>query len=562
MYTDQNDPSIFHQPRDATNPVEHARSLWGDFTLNQAFSSVDAYGGSATYEAEGKSYHRSYYGARHDQCHSADAPHPSIKSPSKYTLPIVPIYETMNPSSSVSMVPTDMLAASNLYPQTAMPLTIRHPEFDPQQTRDKNTDWTATVMDDIARLETMTSQQETNRPQQPPLTVPTPPRLHSMQQAKMQQPAPPARPQNVDMKPSKMDLTPPSPLTDLYQATASVHDFIAEDRLKSGAKEVVSLPSGIPSFPSLSVRTPAPRIGHAHPYSSPRLGTTGAANLERRGSRSIRPIVRLKREPFQPPPPSLTTAYLAGLRRPMPLSAIERATEEPYPSSQGLAYPLSIGSSIDGNSAGPNSASTAPASLPSESPRSVASLVPNVIESPTLQRGSLVTSTHREAASNAEEEGSLRLRRWNSGSKQRFTGVAANNERPQTQIRATASRKRADDDIIAVSFRGENDWRRRAVLDNILSAQFLADNVMEPINSGHDDPLTMGMGAEGKSIYAVFLEQTERSQWRCLFGDKDHPCGSHAISFKRLERALDHVRSHLNHRPFVCKGECQKGETW
>jgi hypothetical protein len=128
----------------------------------------------------------------------------------------------------------------------------------------------------------------------------------------------------------------------------------------------------------------------------------------------------------------------------------------------------------------------------------------------------------------------------------------------------------------------------------------------------------MGLGVKGKSVYTVFLEQIEKSAWKCLFGanvvdstgaggtppgtasntvgiagganddltgtsdligaDGSNPgangttgnvgtgatagkCGSVA-TFKRLERALDHVRSHLNHRPYGCKGECQKGESW
>jgi hypothetical protein len=147
-------------------------------------------------------------------------------------------------------------------------------------------------------------------------------------------------------------------------------------------------------------------------------------------------------------------------------------------------------------------------------------------------------------------------------------------DRLQSQTRATAARKRADDDILHHSFRRDGDWQRRIVLEAVLSSSFVAENTLEPLSTGTGagDALVMGMGvgedmgmglgAPGKSVYAVFLEQVEKSEWRCLFGDRDHPCPSQAVTFRRLERALDHVRSHLNHRPFGCKGECQKGETW
>jgi len=120
----------------------------------------------------------------------------------------------------------------------------------------------------------------------------------------------------------------------------------------------------------------------------------------------------------------------------------------------------------------------------------------------------------------------------------------------------------------------------------VLSSSFVAENTLEPLSTGTSagdalmmgmgintgvvvvgtgtgtgDDMGMGLGAAGKSIYAVFLEQVEKSEWRCLFGDSEHPCPSQAVAFRRLERALDHVRSHLNHRPFGCKGECQKGES-
>jgi hypothetical protein len=449
-----------------------------------------------------------------------------------------------------------------------MPLTIKHPEFTQQQQNNNSSpDWASLIMEDVGRLEAMSTQQGT-APPRPALTLKSPSDLHSQAQARLQQPHHFVQQQREEEARSSVKS---EQVEEIYEAPAFLHDFIAEDRLKNGAKETVCLPSALPAIPSLSVRTPLPRIGHAHPYSSPRLGTMGSprlttgmgvGSLERRASRSVRPIMRVKRDPAP-----LNTAYLASLRRPFPLSALERTPDDPYPRSHGISYPLSIGPNATAN--GVDSTHTVTISLPSESPFSSAnSLLSGAFDSPMTQRASIVgappSPTKENAVPMATCEGSLRLHRGNSAREQSrpLTGSGSPIERLQTQSRATASRKRADDDLISTSFRTEVDWRRRAVLDNILAAKFLADNVMEPNNIGPSDPLTMGMGQEGKSIYAVFLEQVERSQWRCLFGDKDHPCGSQAVSFKRLERALDHVRSHLNHRPFVCKGECQKGESW
>ncbi|KAG8823026.1 hypothetical protein FRC17_009409 [Serendipita sp. 399] len=390
----------------------------------------------------------------------------------------------------------------------------------------------------------------------------------------------------------------------LYQETAFIHDFMAEDRLNIGAKENQLLPSGLPSIPSLSVRTPAPR---SHPYSSPRLsGITSprgtGLSLDRKGSlRSVRPLVprgtvgSLKRESL-----SSTTAYVAGLRRPIPslaaaMSALERTPIDPYGRATVTPFgPINFyGPSTAGNPGITGSASTASTSLPPESP--LPSTSTGGFESPGTQRASIIgapASPFKELSSPlAPTDNSLRLHRGGGsvgnapvrpstastvdmrsspplyaspvqGSSSKVLPSAASLDRVQSQTRATASRKRADDDILNHSFRAEGDWRRRAVLDNVLTASFVMDNIMEPNCTGADDPITMGLGSEGKSVYAVFLEQTERSQWRCLFGDKDFPCGSQATSFKRLERALDHVRSHLNHRPYACKGECQKGDSW
>jgi hypothetical protein len=135
---------------------------------------------------------------------------------------------------------------------------------------------------------------------------------------------------------------------------------------------------------------------------------------------------------------------------------------------------------------------------------------------------------------------------------------------------AMAAQKRANDDILQHSFRTLAYLRHRIALDAVISSSFVAENIIEPIFGSTEDgdslmfngSILMGLGDPGKSVYTVFLQQAKKGEWRCLFGDARYPCFAQAIPFRRLERALDHVRSHLNHRPFECKGECQKGKSW
>ncbi|CAG8729287.1 6089_t:CDS:2, partial [Acaulospora colombiana] len=308
-------------------------------------------------------------------------------------------------------------------------------------------------------------------------------------------------------------------------------DMVMEDRLNTGAKEIHDLPSALPAIPSLAFD-------------------------KQWWERSV--------------------------HSPFPLTGTRRTPDEPYPRTYGphmlsMTYALGNGtmpgsatgmdmSNRRSSSLGAESSSTGTIDLPPESPYSTTNSVgfgsqsspaaikresvPPVPPSPNWINGQTYSTSPN----------SLRLERVNSNTNNGGGATAGANsakdpsppptasttksteseDRLLPQTRATASRKRADDDLISHSFRTEGEWRRRAVLDNILNAEFLLDNLMEPNNAGPNDPLTMGLGPVGKSVYAVFLEQVDRSQWKCLFGDKEHPCGSQATSFKRLERALDH----------------------
>ena len=505
-------------------------------------------------------------------------------------------------------------------------------------------------MSNVERLEQATSNPTGSMSyQQSPLTVNQQSQPHTQSHAKPQ-----PQPYSTEQTPQYTfeqlhailsqphDMSVPSDVAELYQRTATQHDDIAATRLNSGNKETATLPSAIPSVPSLYIRTPGPlqRLAQSHPYTSPRFAPHGLPRLGVGGGptagsyRSVRPVQRTKRELSSVMP---ATAYLANLRRIVPAQvASERAPDEPYPRTQpgqgsiGLPYPFSLGpgnASVNGGGGGggaggnglmPGSGSNSTVSLPSPVNHA---MLPNLAmaeprsASPKKEPGTMSFSPY---GNGPNDGGSLRFYHGNAGQErpetattvafsstvvsqcqdaERFSpstttsttmmAVSPPNDRLQPQTRATAARKRADDEILQHSFRGEGDWRRRMVLEAVLSSTFVADNTLEPsITStgtgvgvgglvggvGGDglegqtmvglEDISLGLGSPGKSVYAVFLEQVEKSEWRCLFGDRDHPCPSQAVAFRRLERALDHVRSHLNHRPFVCKGECQKGESW
>ncbi|KAG8754941.1 hypothetical protein FRC14_004493, partial [Serendipita sp. 396] len=534
--------------------VQNARSspnLWGGFALTPSFSSLDGqsggvYAGPVTLDGPDDSF----------QC---------IRFHSRQSFPFVPIFDNGGPADSVLVPEPDLLTSTTLYPHQAMPLTIQHPELSPKHPEQpqlapspsthelqysqpttanfqgsEDQAW-ALPMENVTKMEKTQNvdpqklvasapQQQTalNLPvhqsqtnpfayQQPTTLLQQQQRLleHEqdlaqrllLEQQRFMQLRPNRRSSPKQESPPNRTvprLSPPdTPLTsgDVYQETTSIHDFMAEDRLNIGAKENQLLPSGLPSVPSLSVRTPAPR---PHPYSSPRL--TGVmsprgqgSSMERKGSiRSVRPVIprvglSLKRDSL-----SSTTAYIANLRRPIPslamaMSALERTPIDPYGRATVTPFGstnFGYGFATNGNGI-PGSASTTAISLPPESPLPSTS---TVLESPSTQRMSIVglpPSPLKELTSPmGPTENSLRLHRGGSVGAQPRPSTASttstvdmrsspppygspvqgSSDRVQSQTRATASRKRADDEILGHSFRSDGEWRQRAVLENVLSA--------------------------------------------------------------------------------------------
>jgi hypothetical protein len=139
---------------------------------------------------------------------------------------------------------------------------------------------------------------------------------------------------------------------------------------------------------------------------------------------------------------------------------------------------------------------------------------------------------------------------------------------PTLQSRARVPGQRVDVDgkMLENSFRGNDDQSRvrRQVLNYIQRQSWFHSNQDEPKMDAntHRDILDHGLGMVGRSIYTVFLvEDKDSNQWRCLFGSEDMSCKKNEKRFERVERAIEHVRSHLGHRPFACDGTCHKAKS-
>jgi len=132
-----------------------------------------------------------------------------------------------------------------------------------------------------------------------------------------------------------------------------------------------------------------------------------------------------------------------------------------------------------------------------------------------------------------------------------------------------------DHAMINASFRDTKDLsaQRRVVLERILQSIWFQSHELEPKVSGPYDELTGGLGVSGRSVYTCFLKFMTSQEggsggsggkWVCLFGDETHPCpkARWEEGFNKPERAIEHIRSHLGHRPFWCNNECGSNPPW
>jgi hypothetical protein len=135
----------------------------------------------------------------------------------------------------------------------------------------------------------------------------------------------------------------------------------------------------------------------------------------------------------------------------------------------------------------------------------------------------------------------------------------------QNRSRVPGQRVDVDGKMLENSFRGNDDQSRmrRHLLDDIQRQPWFYLNQDEPKLDQHlhRDILKHG-GMVGRSIYTVFLvEDKDSNQWKCLFGNEEVCCKKTEKRFERVERAIEHVRSHLGHRPYACDGTCHKAKS-
>jgi len=141
------------------------------------------------------------------------------------------------------------------------------------------------------------------------------------------------------------------------------------------------------------------------------------------------------------------------------------------------------------------------------------------------------------------------------------TGGDAAETTPPGIAKVPGQRVDVDYALLDASFRKDEQAVRRTVLDTILASRWYEQHDLEPKIGETWDGISTGLGVVSRSIYTVFLQQAEKNHWMCTFGDEFRPCPKVGYQFERLERGVEHVRSHLGHRPYPCNHRCGSS-TW
>lgn len=144
--------------------------------------------------------------------------------------------------------------------------------------------------------------------------------------------------------------------------------------------------------------------------------------------------------------------------------------------------------------------------------------------------------------------------------------MATSSSFPSSHVRPRSARGRGqrvsrNDGLLDNSFKGQDSLERtrRDTLDRIMKKDWYLNNDREPECGTSDDDVTLGLAGIGtRSVFTAFLDEYSKGRWKCAFGSAKNPCkrNMHKKTFDRVERAVDHIRSHLGHRPFVCNGDC------
>jgi len=78
------------------------------------------------------------------------------------------------------------------------------------------------------------------------------------------------------------------------------------------------------------------------------------------------------------------------------------------------------------------------------------------------------------------------------------------------------------------------------------------------LHDGESDPLDE---RTGQSVLCVWIHNPEPRVYICQvpLDDSGAYCGA---VYQRQDRALTHVRTHLNYKPFACRGRCGMKDWW
>jgi len=128
--------------------------------------------------------------------------------------------------------------------------------------------------------------------------------------------------------------------------------------------------------------------------------------------------------------------------------------------------------------------------------------------------------------------------------------------RPTSELEETKSGPRTWSQALKWLNLSENDidrWSSLLLPSFIPTSRLWEELLVQPwVHNGDSDPLDE---KTGQSVLSVWIHNPEPRVYICQVpsGDSGAYCG---IQYQRQDRALTHVRTHLNYKPFACGGRC------